>query len=627
MSAKLFFLPFPTAFSSNGLPAAGAKLYFYYTGTTTPAPTYTTSGLTTANSNPVVADSSGHFAPIYLDSSIIYRLVIKDSAGTQLGSTIDPYIPGATNPSVTITNATSLFSINSRSAMAGITSPTDGQSIILTEEGKEGIFFFSSSDHSVDVTADSLQAIYIPPTSDTDGSSGAWVRIHEPGVAYATWFGAIGDGSTGNTSILNTAIAYCLANGITLLKIGAGVFNITNVTIPALGPQSANPSNYAQLEIRGVAPPANIQGDVGSTGALVNTGTILKSSATTGSALAVLPYGGSFSNVKITLTNLEVRTYNNPTCSGVDMGWAAQFEYESLNINTGTWGGAISAPTTNTSFGLKYPRRGNFGVSYGRNSQVCGYFTGRVINELANIDQDLTIYCHLAASLTEADHAIKLGYFGVFNCIYGISVDGNCRFSVDFYDAEHAASGWSVNVADLYDPTSAGRGWINWSTVEAVVANTDHFVKDGGDKIICTRIGSLLPHFNQFASGATPVAVSTGTVTQIPLANLGAVQNESGFTISGGALVVTVPGWYRLTCAANFASNSTGYRELRQYKNSAFGFVNQPAVNGSTTSMNYFGEGYFVAGDSVELYVLQNSGSTLDVTASITMTMLRTAKG
>lgn len=46
---------------------AGSKLTFTITGTTTPQNTYTDEALTVASSNPVVADSNGLFAKIYLD--------------------------------------------------------------------------------------------------------------------------------------------------------------------------------------------------------------------------------------------------------------------------------------------------------------------------------------------------------------------------------------------------------------------------------------------------------------------------------------------------------------------------------------------------------------------------------
>ncbi len=64
MSAILFHEPnWSTQIES------GDKLYFYEVGTTTDLEVYTDFALTTPASQPVVADSNGRFAPIYIDST------------------------------------------------------------------------------------------------------------------------------------------------------------------------------------------------------------------------------------------------------------------------------------------------------------------------------------------------------------------------------------------------------------------------------------------------------------------------------------------------------------------------------------------------------------------------------
>ena len=85
------FLPFFTGVDGNGLSMAGAKIEFYTTGTSTPKATYSDSGLTTPNANPVVADANGLFGPIYLASGD-YKAILKTSAGVTV-ATRDP-VPG-----------------------------------------------------------------------------------------------------------------------------------------------------------------------------------------------------------------------------------------------------------------------------------------------------------------------------------------------------------------------------------------------------------------------------------------------------------------------------------------------------------------------------------------------------
>jgi hypothetical protein len=87
--SQLFFTPQAVRINSAGTPYAGAKANFYLTGTTTRTNTYTDSARSVAHDNPVVADSAGQFAPIYLVPSTTYRCVITDSADVQLDD-VDP---------------------------------------------------------------------------------------------------------------------------------------------------------------------------------------------------------------------------------------------------------------------------------------------------------------------------------------------------------------------------------------------------------------------------------------------------------------------------------------------------------------------------------------------------------
>jgi hypothetical protein len=78
-------------------------------------------------------------------------------------------------------------------------SPTNTP-IILTEAGREGIFVYSSGDFSDEVTADPNQGIYVAPSLDATGGSGAWIRKFD-GPAISLWWGV----STGATATANVA--------------------------------------------------------------------------------------------------------------------------------------------------------------------------------------------------------------------------------------------------------------------------------------------------------------------------------------------------------------------------------------------------------------------------------------
>lgn len=77
-----FIMPRQGVKGQNINPADGALLYFYTVGTVTPKDTYNSAAKTTANTNPVVADSSGLFGHIELDGS--YDVVLKNKNGVQI---------------------------------------------------------------------------------------------------------------------------------------------------------------------------------------------------------------------------------------------------------------------------------------------------------------------------------------------------------------------------------------------------------------------------------------------------------------------------------------------------------------------------------------------------------------
>ena len=82
-----------TALDDNGAVLSGALLYFYLSGTSTPAPVYQNATLTTAWAFPAVCDSSGRIV-VYLDPAVgDLKLIAKTAAGVQFGNTIDPVTP------------------------------------------------------------------------------------------------------------------------------------------------------------------------------------------------------------------------------------------------------------------------------------------------------------------------------------------------------------------------------------------------------------------------------------------------------------------------------------------------------------------------------------------------------
>jgi hypothetical protein len=196
----------------NQRPISGAQVYVYdQTGAALQALTDPVSGAALAN--PVVADEFGNFSfntaddgvkllDIFLNGHRIWKETVL--AGTFV-------ITAAAGSSVT-----------NRALLAGIAAPTTGQSALLMEPGREGTFVFSSADLSSQVTADTQQGIYVAPSTDTTGASGAWVRKYS-GPAHITWFGA----DTAGTSSANETAIQAAVNVAKYIRIPNGTFAST----------------------------------------------------------------------------------------------------------------------------------------------------------------------------------------------------------------------------------------------------------------------------------------------------------------------------------------------------------------------------------------------------------------
>lgn len=141
--AEIFRPPFFQVESAAGIPLAGAKLYFYTTGTTTPITVYQDVTLVTPHASPVVADANGTFPSIYLAQNT-YKIALYTSADV-LVKTVDNINSTSSGSTVldgtfrvqNTTDATKQIAFSA----AGITS---GQTRTVTVPDKSGTLAMTS---------------------------------------------------------------------------------------------------------------------------------------------------------------------------------------------------------------------------------------------------------------------------------------------------------------------------------------------------------------------------------------------------------------------------------------------------------------------------------------------------
>jgi hypothetical protein len=152
---------------------------------------------TTTGRSTVTLDIYGR-AEVY--GSGIYKFVIKDFAGSAI-ETIDYAellsTQSAVDPDVLM--ADFVRNVDDYDAARALTGLAAGDLLAVDHrstvgDGGGGVFSWSTSDLSAQVTADPLRGVYLAPTSAPTGASGAWVRT-ESGRVDPRWYGAPSNGT------------------------------------------------------------------------------------------------------------------------------------------------------------------------------------------------------------------------------------------------------------------------------------------------------------------------------------------------------------------------------------------------------------------------------------------------
>ncbi len=102
-----------------------------------------------------------------------------------------------------------------------------GSVAYLSQDGRAGHFKWSEANHTADITADTQSGVYVAPSSDLTGASGAWVRQYS-GAVNVRWFGAVGDDNKDDTVAIQAALDFRVPNDV---YIPNGVYKITSTLI------------------------------------------------------------------------------------------------------------------------------------------------------------------------------------------------------------------------------------------------------------------------------------------------------------------------------------------------------------------------------------------------------------
>lgn len=305
-------------------------------------------------------------------------------------------------------------------------------------------------------------------------------------------YGAVGDDNTDNTEAFSACLKAVIDAEGGRMYLPNGVYR-GNILIPGI-------KNWITLEIVGESEPTPVFGTIGSFSYSSN-GTIVKSLAKSGSAVISVSSSPNtmymeFSGVNVVIKNLEVRTYDDPGISGIDLERALQCKLENVFINTGVYNVQASKPMQGTS-GLITPAISNAALTVLRNVVVTGYYNGILVNEHTDGDNIVVASNINGLNFVKAHHASRFARVGTYRNTHHITVSGSHGFSIQQMNTEkpgkgqtNAKNAWQTLVSDINDPKNLGIADINYWVVEGNVGATEAFTRNGGVSILARRIGS-----------------------------------------------------------------------------------------------------------------------------------------
>ncbi len=228
-------------------------------------------------------------------------------------------------------------------ALAALTNMLPGVAYFVSDGAASGDFVWKTGDFSALVAIDPRKGVYVAPSSDTSGASGAWVRQYFRGVLSASWFGVLADGvideanntATGTDDTVAIQATWDFAKAIKgakiLYSVGvhiiAGAFKTEGgVNAQLILPWAPTIDNQGLLHISGGCAPS-LSGGTNKGTIFVSTRTDVPDNSQIWSIVGCKDPAGSSSRSWFSLyfDNMIFRVPQNSRISGLDLRYVHQY--------------------------------------------------------------------------------------------------------------------------------------------------------------------------------------------------------------------------------------------------------------------------------------------------------------
>jgi hypothetical protein len=381
--------------------------------------------------------------------------------------------------------------------------------------------------------------LIVAPAIDTDDITFVAFGGGAPAGTGLPWFvvtdyGATGDGTTDDTSAIQSTIDAAEAAGGGVVYFPAGVYVVggaladTSRSNSQLVLPTRHTDNEEQLTIHllGEMPPAGIPAVVGTIvdpdlGAVIK-GTLNTGSGTSPSLLGGWGPSGSFENftmVRVKLENLTIRLPSNPVLTALNLSHVEVVDLDNVIVDCGEYTvQSLTEPTTSTSYGIRTPGINNGASTRLGTVNVIGYYTGIEVGE-HTVGEMVSLWgCKRSLVFVAAYHASHFDRLMSVHCERGLVFTGGAHyFTIDQYNVEHAASGWWVTDYDIDDASNYGYGHGAWKVTLAGSGHDSTWTVNGGSNQHWIEIGDNPYAGATFATpaivlGISAAAGSAGTV-------------------------------------------------------------------------------------------------------------------